>query len=453
MKKSVRILLTAICISTVLFILFGTGGTADVRRADGRLEIQLWYPWGGPNGDAVRAVIDAYNQQSSDTFVRAVFSPTGQATNQKLFLAIAAGMPPDVVFVPSSEVSTYAARGAIQPIDDLVRDGRVKLDDFWPASQRECTWQDRLHGLPYCVDACFGMFYNRTLLRAAGLPDRAPRTIAELDDYSKRLTIEKGGMIEQIGIVPWAMYGDDNAFFTWSLLFGGTFTPGDPPAISLRDPVVAETLTWMSGFAQQYDLRRISGLTSNFGGRDMDMFYYGKLALMPALSYVVGEIAHKAPELDYGVAPMPTRDGGDAAPRGWVGGWSLCVPRGAPHRQAAMEVIRYITATPEGSRVVGEITGFFPGYIPSPFLRTVEHDPRYAVFMDILRRSTLTRPVHPASGFMMRELSSSLQYSLYGVKTPAAALSDADIKLQIEVSRLQRMVDTMAAALKEEPRS
>jgi len=88
------------------------------------------------------------------------------------------------------------------------------------------VYKGRLYGVP-STPATTGLYWNKALFRAAGLdPERPPRTIAELDDYARKLTrTERDGRITQIGFLPtepswWP--------FFWVNFFDGQLWDGAP---------------------------------------------------------------------------------------------------------------------------------------------------------------------------------------------------------------------------------
>ena len=53
---------------------------------------------------------------------------------------MAAGSPPDATFVDGTQVTEWAARGALEPIEDLLEEAGLGPDDFWEPCWKQCMY-------------------------------------------------------------------------------------------------------------------------------------------------------------------------------------------------------------------------------------------------------------------------------------------------------------------------
>ena len=412
-------------------VLPGCAMRSPKGEADQRLT--LWHPWGGTMRERFDALVKGFSAVHPELEVRPVFTSNDLSTNQKFFTAVAAKRPPDLVFVDGPQVAEWAARGALAPLDDYVKAAGIKQDDFFPPCWRQNYYQGHIYALTYCADPNFAFVWNKQVFREAGLdPERPPRTIAEMDAYSDRITKEEGGKLTRIGIIPWGIYGSANSIYTWGWAFSGRFYDDQKQTVTADDPKVVRALAWMRSYADKYDVTRITSLQQGFGSAEHNPFYIGELAMTCLHIGGLEDIYRYAPELDFGVTYLPTPEGGEEH-SSWVGGWCLAIPTGSRKPQAAWEFVRWVCADRQGTRAMGRETGLFPGYRPSPYFDEVRHKKHYGMFLRILEECRHQRPVMPAQAFYMGSLARAVDACVYGQKTPLAALQDCRRETQYEL--------------------
>lgn len=116
---------------------------------------------------------------------------------------MASGAPPDLVYVDREIIGTYAARGAILPLDECVSAAQIDMGQYRPVAIQQVTVDGKVYGIPefYSVRV---MIISNTALKDAGL------SLADVDttDWSKlagtaeKLTVTKGGKLTRIGFDP-----------------------------------------------------------------------------------------------------------------------------------------------------------------------------------------------------------------------------------------------------------
>ncbi|MFL5804337.1 MAG: extracellular solute-binding protein [Roseiflexaceae bacterium] len=94
--------------------------------------------------------------------------------------AVASGTPPDVVWVDGPQVAEWAARGVLEPLDDLIGTAGIKPEDFWTPSWNQTVYNKKVWALTRSSDANFGFYWNKDIFKEVGLdPEKPPQTIAE----------------------------------------------------------------------------------------------------------------------------------------------------------------------------------------------------------------------------------------------------------------------------------
>jgi len=167
--------------------------------SDGRVHIDYWEKWTGFEGDAMRAVVNAFNRSQNRVFVHML---TISQVDQKMLLATAGGNPPDVAGLWAYNVNVFADKNALLPLDPFIREAGIKESDYVPCYWELGKYRGTMWALP-SAPATVALHWNRRMFREAGLdPDRPPRTIEELDAYSRRLTKkDASGKITQAGFM------------------------------------------------------------------------------------------------------------------------------------------------------------------------------------------------------------------------------------------------------------
>jgi multiple sugar transport system substrate-binding protein len=415
----------------------------------GVTQIECWYPWGGEEADAMKQMTSAFEAAHPGYRVKLVYAANTLTSSQKLFLAIAGGRPPDVTFVDGQQLAEWAARGALDDITDLVQEAGIGPDDFFGPRWDESTFEDRVYALPWCADPNFAFGWNKKAFREAGLdPERPPRTLKELDEYSDRLTqVAPDGQVLRIGVVPWLWFGNANSLFSWAYCFGGDLYDRPTRKITANSPRVVAALEWMTTYSRKYDVKKVSAFLSTFVGLENNPFYSGRVAMMPVHISTLRYLDRYAPTLEYGLTYMPAAQNGEQK-SSWIGGWSMGLPRGVnpAKRRMAFELMRWLCATPEGSAISARSMVLVPAYRESPWFEEARKDWRMAVFIDIVNNSGHVRTLMPAQGYLMDLLNVAVERALYGTQSPQAALDEATRKAQKRLdllceSRYRRLGD------------
>jgi multiple sugar transport system substrate-binding protein len=307
--------------------------------ADGRLHIKYWEKWTGFEGEAMRAVVNAFNRKQSRIFVDML---SVSQVDQKMLLATAGGNPPDVAGLWDYNVIVYADNSAIRPLDDYCREAGLGPDDYVPAYWDLCTHRGHVFAMP-TTPASVALHWNRKLFREAGLdPDRPPKTIEELDAMADKLTKrDASGQITQSGFLPaepgWWNWG-------WGYWFGGSLWDGKGNA-TLTSPENLRAYNWVKGYVDRYHPENLSVFQSGFGNfsSPQNAFLTGKVAMVLQGVWMANYINKNNPSLDWDAAPFPyPANRPDLANSTPVGLDVLVIPSSARHPREAWEFIKYV---------------------------------------------------------------------------------------------------------------
>ncbi len=420
-------------IAAVMICGCGNNKTAETEK--GVTDIVIWHAFGGSYRDKFINAVAEFNRTHKDIRVHAVFTPNNTSNSQKFFTSVAAGKVPDISIVDGPQVVSWAAQGALLPLDDFMKEKNLTRSDFFEPAYDETVYKGSVYALHYGVDVNFLFTWNKKIFREVGLdPERPPKTLKELEEYDRKLRKidPKTGEITRMGILPWSANIPPNAMFLWGYAFGGSFYDPATHTVTADDPKIVAALDWMGKIAESYDIKKIAAFTGGFGGYEQNPYYIGKLAMTWIGADLIKEIEKYAPNLDYGVAPWPAPEGGEYG-AAWLGGWCFGLPKGCPHPKEAWEFLYWLCADPEGTKIVYDNQRVFPAVRGSKAFEEIAADDRYAIFYNVLKTCKHQRPVMPAQALLMGELYKAVDKVIYGQDTAENALKEVNKQVQTEL--------------------
>jgi multiple sugar transport system substrate-binding protein len=319
----------------------------------------------------------------------------------KILAALSSSDAPDIVVLSDYVVAhSIAFHGLTLDLKALSAEGGVALDDIYPSSLQVCQQGGRLACLPWGTDT-MALYWNKDLFEAAGLdPNLPPRTMDELTAYADKLTKRDArGNLIQVGFIPdWPWPSRD----TLIGLFGGSYYAEDGHALTVNSPANIRAFEWAQQFYTRSDPKKMNDLRSGFGAYASieNGFFAGRVAMMMDGEWMAGPnfIPKLAPELYYGVAPLPVpADRSDAYGSGVVGGTVVVVPAATKDRAATARLLAWM----ESPAVVADVM-FGNANLPSS--KQAALDPRFKqikrfpLFIGIMAHpksvGQLSSPVH-----------------------------------------------------------
>jgi multiple sugar transport system substrate-binding protein len=362
---------------------------------------EVWATWGA--GSIVQkgyeASVALLNQQQPSVqaaYVTAAPWPT------KFLTAAAGGVPPDAIICGTGQamqVVAWSHKGLLVPLDSYVTADKVAATDFYAPAWREDILAGKQYALPLEVDPNFPLMYNKALFRQVGLdPTKPPATIAEFDAANQKLFAKTGDTITRMGsTAPWAVSSDANTLLTWFTMFGGGFLDATSGKLNVTTPQNAAALDWLAVNARAYNLDAVTAFSKTFGTNGVaGALADGKIAMAPFVSATYQQLvdltktgATHIEDFDFGF--LPTASAAQTN-KGWLGGFAVGQPHGAPHPDKSWALIKFMTATPQGTDAWASVNGFLPAYRPSPFLARVANQPGFAWYLKVLDAAQTTPP-------------------------------------------------------------
>lgn len=416
----------------------------DKKPAPGRKHnIELYSVWGAQVGEGVVKLAQRFEQAQNDIGVRVVFAPAGVgggSVQQKLFVAIAGRNPPDIAQLVPSQTPQWAALGIMTDLTDKFKAAGLTKDDFFEPAWPSMEVDGKIWQMQWDADPNFPFFWNKNLFEKSGLdPEKPPETIDELDEYSAKILKKDGANVVTIGTVPWDWYGASNSMFTWGWAFGGTFYDEEKQLVTPDHEQNIKALEWIVNYAKKVGGRERVSVTPP--GLQLHPFSTGQIGMSPLVAPNYRDILANVKDMEIGTGKLPYAPPAEGVGAGaWLGGWGMFIPRGARDPDAAWEFIRWVSATPEGTRAQWETVGFPPAYKKSPVLGIMEKDKVFKPYYDVLVSATNIRPPMTVSDYFFQNIDFQVTKALAGELTPAQALRTAREQTNAEIERFKREV-------------
>jgi multiple sugar transport system permease protein len=333
--------------------------------------------------------------------------------------AIAGSVPPDLAIFDRFLVSSYAARNAFVPLDEMAARDGVKGDQFFRAPWDECFYEGRQYAVPYDTDVRV-LYYNKKLFREAGLdPEKPPRTWSELREYSKKLTKRRpDGHLDQVGFVP--IWGNTTLYlYGWQK--GGEFLSKDGRRVTLNDPRVVEALDWVRACIDEYGVENLMGLSSGFGAESQNPFITGRIAMTVLDVGELSTIERYGAGMEWGVAQCPYAD--DGVPATWSGGFSLVIPRGAPSVEGAWAFTKFILSD-ASQRYMATASNKLPARLSAADDPFFQKSAFWRLGIDQMKYSHY-RPITPVGQAIIDEMNTAVEQVTHGKMSSQEALDVA----------------------------
>jgi len=213
---------------------------------------------------------------------------------------IAEGTPPDVMKLPTNLVPNLVSEGSVEPLDAYIS-GDFARRFVSSIINEGVQYQGRPFGLPWAVGAR-AMFYNETLLEEAGVAT-PPSTWDELLSACQAiqaigkacLGLQGGGGIETDVYFYYFLWGNGGNLYNDGLNRSALSRPEAIEALAFVQQLIAQGYTQADPASADYE-RRV-GIER--------LFIQGEVAMIYSGAWMVISLPQQAPDLKYGVAPIP----------------------------------------------------------------------------------------------------------------------------------------------------
>ena len=318
----------------------GAAGPAEPQSQDGktRLTVSVWNYEGTPE---FKALFDGYEAANPDVDIEPV-DILADDYPQKVTTMLAGGDTTDVLTMKNViDYARYANNGQLQEINGVV--DTVGKDDL--------AWLDafdidgKYYAAPYRQDFWL-LYYNKELLKAAGVEEPKDLTWDEYTALAQKLTTEEGGK---------KVYGTYHHIWR-------SVVQAIAAAQNNGDQISGEYSFFEDQYNTALELQK-SGATLDFGTAKSQktsyrtMFETGQAAMMPMGTwYIAGVLQAKKDgktSVDWGLAPLPQKDSNGKVST-FGSPTAFAVNKNAANSEEARKFIEW-AAGEEGAKAISKI--------------------------------------------------------------------------------------------------
>lgn len=279
-----------------------------------------------------KALVAAWNAQNPTRKIEMLTVPDAQYV-QKYVQAVRSGDAPDLAAVDIANVKALTSQHLLMDITSQVNALPYK-EALAPAGVEISSIDGHIYALPHQLDVSM-LYYNKDLFRRAGLdPDAPPKSLDDIVAYSRK--------ISALGSDIYGFYfagncAGCNAYtllpYIWAS--GGDIMNADGTAPTLDDPAVAAALDMHKTLWQ--DKLMPPAAKNDNGATWLTSFQSGKIGMLTLGSFGIS-VFKAQKNLDFGVAPIPGKDGNTAA---FLGGDVIGISHGAKNAKTAWDFIAW----------------------------------------------------------------------------------------------------------------
>ncbi|NUP50803.1 MAG: ABC transporter substrate-binding protein [Catenulispora sp.] len=423
-------------------------GADALDKASGVVNLTFWHSMKDTNQKAVTAIVDAFNAaHQGKIHVTDTYQGTYDDAIAKYKTAVSSHSTPSIM--QTYDVGTRFMVDSKQtiPIADLAAKDGYSLADLQPNIVNYYSIANKLQSMPFNSSMPL-LYINVEAFKKAGLdPANPPKTLDELADAAKKLTIkDAGGTTTQYGFGA-ADYG----WFVEQLTAesGAQYCDNDngrtarATKLNLGTGAPLEYTKWWADLVK-------GGYAANTGRPTADAqaaFKAGKVAMNLESTGVLGGYvdagAKAASPFTVATAPFPkTSDADSGGPV--IGGASLWIDRvghSDAEVRAAWEFAKF-AASAQQQAAWHQATGYFPVSVAALQDPTdVAYRQKHPQFQTAIDELTATKPSTATAGCLlgvMPQARADLEQAMLNVATTGttaeAALADASSKISKLIS-------------------
>ena len=403
MKRYLTIL--AVVLATLLLASCGGGeaepsegtpvGRAEFPTPESPVTFTFWHSMTAANEQTLEALADRFNSTHPWARVNLVFQGTYQDNLNKVLASLGSQELPALTQLEDTTIQRMVDSGAIVPMYEFIERDNYDLSDFEPRIIAYYSVQDKLNSMPFNVSNPI-LYYNKKALEDVGLdPDKPPRTLQEVREYSEKLIQrDAGGNVTRSGISleisPWyfeqmmAAHGD---------LYVNNENGREARATEalFNNEAGLDILTWWQEMVAD-DLavnvgRNPSGLDALLAiGVERVVMTIGSSAALRSVVDILesGEF----PNVELGTGPMPLLEGSEGGVV--VGGASFWILKARPvaEQEAAWEFVKFLVE-PQSQAEWYAGSGYLPirrsALELEPSVQVQEEYPHFAIAVEQLQ--------------------------------------------------------------------
>jgi len=414
-------------VSIVAAALLGAACMAGTAEAAEKVHLDFWYSLRGKNGEFIAELTDKFNKSQSAIEVKAISQGDYYQNAAKLQSSIVSNTQPDVTLLEVAQVGQFGYSGALADLGPWFAE--KEQANFLEGLMKNSYIDGKFVAVPFCRSTPI-LYVNKSMLKAAGLDEKGPRTWDELVEFSRKLTnAEKGIFGFSTPIDIW--FYEAGVFQQ-----GGSIFSADEKKTAFDSPEGTAIVKLWQDMVREGIMKAPVGQDYNAWDVVRNDFATGKTAMVQLSTASLGGLI----EVSEGVFELGTAFLPAGKQRGVpTGGACLVVLEKSPKekRAAAAEFLKFMT-NEENAALFSEVTGYMPvthEAAASERIRALHaKHPQYRVALEQLEHAK-TRPM--IKGY--REMSVLMQEEF---KKPMRDLSiDPETSVKAAAAQVQELLD------------
>ncbi len=345
-----------------------TSAPSLVAQAPGqRVQVEFWHGFPGALGNILEGIVADFNASQTQYRVNPTFKGSYPETMVAAIAAFRAGNAPHIVQMFEVGTATMmAARGAIKPVHELMKEAGIPFDAsiYLPAVRGYYSSSDgRMISMPFNSSTTV-TFWNKDAFKKAGLnPENPPKTWAEVRSYAQRIRSANAAPCGFTFAWPtWTQTENFSAIHDVPLATRSNGFDGLDAELTINSPLHVRHLQTFMDMLKEGSFK--------YGGRDSAgdaLFPSGECAIIHASSGLRARILREA-KFEWGVGFLPYYDDVKGAPKNSIIGgasfWVMTSPRRTKEEyKAVAEFFKYISQPQIVAKWHME-TGFVPITFP-----------------------------------------------------------------------------------------
>jgi sn-glycerol 3-phosphate transport system substrate-binding protein len=423
----------------------GAPGADALDKANGKVSIEFWHSMRGANADAIDALVADFAKAHGDKIeVKPVYQGTYDDTIAKYKTAVQQKNTPALVQIYDIGTRFMIDSKQTVPIQTFFDKDGVKPDQIEPNIASYYTADNQLRSMPFNSSTPLLYFNKEAFDRAQLDVTKPPKTLDELAEYAKKLTVRDAqGKITQ--------YGFGAAIYGWLLeqllasagqeyCDNGNGRKGLATKVQFDSAAAVKVAQWWADLVK-------GGWATNTGRKTEDAqaaFKAGAVAIhMESTSVLRGYVDAAKGRFTVATAPFPKLDASSSGGP-VIGGASLWINgpgHSAAEQRAAWEFAKFVgTAEEQAKWHVG--TGYVPvnkSALQQPSVQ--EWQGKYPQFTTAVDQLHALPPSVASAGCLLgvmpqarKATEDGLEQAILGRKTAAAAMKDAAAAMKPEIA-------------------
>jgi multiple sugar transport system substrate-binding protein len=357
----------------------GGGGTSATKAASARGPIKIWYSNNAEEVKWGKATVAAWNKDHANEQVTGEEIPAGKSSEEVIGASITAGNTPCLIFnTAPAAVPQFQKQGGLVALDSFSDGASYIQQRTGPRADQYKSPDGKFYQMPWKTNPVM-IFYNKDLFAKAGLDTKNPplKTYDEFLATAKTL-VAKGAAKAAIWPAPSSEFFQP--WFDFYPLFiaqtGKQLVESGAPQFTSPEGIAAAQF-WKQLYDQKLAPKEL------YNG---DSFADKKAAMASVGPWAIAVYGNK---VNWGVVPVPTKDGKDPAQISTFSDEkSSAMYSSCKNRATAWDFLKFATSKDSDGRLL-EMTGQMPMRtdLPATYPAYFKSHPEYTVFAEQAART------------------------------------------------------------------